>query len=386
MKHQQQRSSYSSSTMTLSSVILMLVLIYNHPNGANASSLSSPSSSILPTLKSITSSKKGWMTISRGGSTATAAEGNDDDEEAAKLKLQQEAIRLSKVKYYTDQSILYQLRSTYLSESLANRGIPLTTLQDVRTKDGDKPPQPTDWDCALCTEEEPKSCLYSFDAEPNTKVVAPAGTTQYISLTALNRLRRTDPTKVEPMWHSQYAILKSWFSDSSEYSLLAHVNFKGFIISTILLDLANGYVLKGLLALSILSVLIVAMPVIELLISRFLVSGFFWSKWPTWGKFVHAALPLKLLIGQLLWKGAAKSFSSLESKVKEFIVDLECSILEENVPITVGVGSEEDLEEEQLLDSDDFGTESVEESEEDTDVSEEEYDVSEDDEYDSDEY
>mmetsp|Transcript_5354 Transcript_5354/g.5873 ORF Transcript_5354/g.5873 Transcript_5354/m.5873 type:complete len:142 (+) Transcript_5354:724-1149(+) len=125
------------------------------------------------------------------------------------------------------------------------------TMVDVATPEGSKPPQKTDWDCCLSTSEDPKTCLYSFDAEPNTKVICPVGTTQYISLTALNRLRRTDPSKVEPMWHSQYAILKSWFSDESDFSLMQFVGFKGFVISSLLLDLGKGMFLKGLLAFAV---------------------------------------------------------------------------------------------------------------------------------------
>ena len=76
------------------------------------------------------------------------------------------------LKYKLDQQHLLQLRSTYLSEALAARGIHVgPTLTDVSTPEGSKPPQPTDWDCCFSTEEDPKSCLYSFDAEPNTKVI-----------------------------------------------------------------------------------------------------------------------------------------------------------------------------------------------------------------------
>ena len=39
-----------------------------------------------------------------------------------------------------------------------------------------------------------------------TKVVAPIDNDKWITLAALNRLRRTDPSKVEPMWFNQWAI------------------------------------------------------------------------------------------------------------------------------------------------------------------------------------
>lgn len=181
-----------------------------------------------------------------------------------------------------------------------------------------------------------QSCLYSFDAEPNTKVVAPVGTDQWISLSALNRLRRTDPTKVEPMWHSRYAILNSWFSDASEYSILQHIGIKGFLISSVLLDGGNGMVLRLVLISLVLSVLVLFMPLFEYIVGRILVSAPFWAQWQTWGRIARAGFPLKLLLGQLAWKGMVSCFSKMESKVRDYFVDLECEILEESVPLTVG--------------------------------------------------
>lgn len=171
-------------------------------------------------------------------------------------------------------------------------------------------------------------------------MIAPIDTNQWITLSALNRLRRTDPTKVEPMWHSQYAILSSWFGDDSEFSLLQHVGIKGLFIS-LLLDTGRGALLKSVLVLGILSMLIVFMPIIEFIVTRVLLSGMFWLRWPTWGRFVHAALPLKLLLGQLGWKFFATSFGKLESRVRDYIVDIECAILEESIPLTVGPGSQD---------------------------------------------
>lgn len=147
-----------------------------------------------------------------------------------------------------------------------------------------------------------KTCLYSFDAEPNTKVLSPSGTTQFISLSALNRLRRTDPTKVEPMWHSRYSILKSWFSDESEFSILQFVGWKGFLVSSVLLDMGKGMVLRALLSVGVFGILITLMPLLEYLITRILVSSLLWMRWKSWGKIVHAALPLKLLIAQVRYK------------------------------------------------------------------------------------
>lgn len=235
--------------------------------------------------------------------------------------------------YRMQQQVLLQLRSTYLSEALARRGLPIPTLADVSTPDGATPPQPVDWDCAMATKENPRSCLYSFDPQPGTKVVAPLGSQDWISLAALNRLRRDDPTKVEPMWHSKYAILDSWFHPESQFSLLQHVGVKGFLLNALL----QGVRLQMALALSLLVATIILMPTIEYIANRFLVSGLFWINWHQWYRWVHAALPLKLLMGQMFGKFLLKMFSKLVVVVKDRLVEIECEILEQSIPLTIGV-------------------------------------------------
>jgi len=123
--------------------------------------------------------------------------------------------------------------------------------------------------------------------------------------------------------------------------MLQHVGVKGFLI-TMLLDTARGFLLKSVLVAGILSFMIIFMPMLEFLVTRTLTSGLFWLRWPTWGRVVHAALPLKLLLGQLVWKFLASSFGKLENRVRDYIVDVECAILEESIPLTVGPGSQVD--------------------------------------------
>jgi hypothetical protein len=236
--------------------------------------------------------------------------------------------------YRMQQQILLQLRATYLGEALARRGLPMTTVADVSTPEGASPPQPVDWDCALSTETNPMSCLFSFDAEPGTKVVAPLGTTHWIGLATLNRLRRQDPTKVEPMWHSKYAILNSWFDDpESDYSFLPHVGFQGFVLNALL----QGIRLPIVVGLSITILMIIFLPVLEYFVNRLLVSSFLWSQWTKWYRFVHAALPLKLFLGQMMYGYLSKALSALTKHVKDVLVEMECTLLEQCLPLTVGV-------------------------------------------------
>ena len=70
----------------------------------------------------------------------------------------------------------------------------------------------------------------------------------------------------------------------------------------------------------------------------------------------------------------ASAFTKVENEVREYIVDLECEILEESVPVTVGVGvgaldDEEEIGDEFVSSDGEYESESVlgNESEEDED-------------------
>lgn len=288
----------------------------------------------------------------RGGSTGAAAEADDEQDEDEEESARLEKDRIALQRWRLEQQQLLQLRSTFLSEALADRGVPLTTMAQVSTLESDRPAETVDWDCAVSTDANPKSCLYSFDAQAGTKVIAPLGTTQYITLTALNRLRRTDPTKVEPMWHGKYAVLRSWFmDDNSVYSLLQHVGMKGFFVSTVLLDAGNGIVLTGLLGIVTAIVTVgLGLPVVEYLLNRIVVSGLFWSHYNRWSTIYHAAFPLKLLLGQMAYKFVAAKFNGLVESVRNHVVELECQILEDCVPVTVFEEEGDDVEEESVVD------------------------------------
>jgi hypothetical protein len=253
-------------------------------------------------------------------------------------------------KWYVQQHQLYQLRSNILSEALAKRlsstkgasstsSSSIPTFSSVSVADGALP-VPTDWECAISTEESPKSCLYSFDAPLNAKVIAPAGTTQWISLYALNRLRRLDPTKVEPMWHNQYTIINSWFG-TSETSVLQHVGVKGWLVSNVLLD--APFILRTTLAMAFLLSFISLLPILEYFFNAFILnSSLVWSHYHQWERFLHAAFPFKLLVAQMTWKLVATKFDALFKRVRDVIVDIECQILEETIPVTVQEGDEID--------------------------------------------
>jgi len=93
----------------------------------------------------------------RGGSTRILDNEDDEDQdEEEAVDPEEEKRRLALQKWRMEQQMLMQLRSTFLSEALAKRGIPVATISDVSTADGNKPPEKVDWDCAMSTSDEPK--------------------------------------------------------------------------------------------------------------------------------------------------------------------------------------------------------------------------------------
>ena len=254
-------------------------------------------------------------------------------------------------KYRMQQILLLQSRSERLREALTDRGL----FQDYSAIDAPTTPQPVDWDCALSTEKNPKSCLYTFDAEPNTKVVAPVDTDQWISLESLVRLRRTDPSKVEPLWHNQFAIFDSWFKTGSKsssssssssgrktknqkailqssFSMYNHLPWQGHILA-LLLDFP--LILNVVVMATIGFVLAVTRPVWESMLMLMLTSQFLWKRWPSWARFLHAAFPFKLLMGQMTWKALAEGFSKIKGIVRDHLIDMESRIWEECIPLTI---------------------------------------------------
>jgi hypothetical protein len=295
--------------------------------------------------------------IPRGGSTLaalptskeeenilddTATEGQENDirqhPDFAKLQL-----------YRMRQQVLLQLRACLLSEALFKRGVPLPSLKDASTPEGVAPRRQVDWECALSTKEKEIECMFTFDSELGTKFIAPIDPkegdepkdTEWITVVALNRLRRNDATKVDAMWHNKYSILDSWFKADSEYSVLQHVGPKGILLN-ILLDDA---VLTTVMCFSFLVLWVVFMPVWGALVNRFLVSGMLWINWMSWGRFVHLGLPFKLMVGQWILGLALFGFQRAKGKIKDRLVEIECEILNQSLPLTLGVPTLAHIEE-----------------------------------------
>ena len=269
--------------------------------------------------------------------------------------------------YRMQQQVLLQLRATHLSEALVARGVPtIPSLHDIQTPDGQVPPKRIDWDCAVSTEDDPKNCLICYEPEVGAKIICPMGladSDKWITLRELNRLRRDDPSKVESMWNNQYAILSSWFGTSSRYTLLQHVGVKGVLLNALL----QGNALSTVVGIVLIVCTIICMPIIQYIVGRFLVSGYLWMKWPSWSRFVHVGLPFKLLMIQLLFNQLNKVFGRIIAAVKERLVNLECRILEETIPLTVGVPDDDDNDEEDIVEKLSHGDDDDDEDDDDDD-------------------
>jgi hypothetical protein len=273
--------------------------------------------------------------VATSSSTASAASAADNEIKAYRLQ----------------QQLYLQSRSLQLRQALLARG--LDGLAHCEQDDqANKRNQVVDWDCALATARHPKSCLYSFDAQEGSKVVAPLDTTQYISLAALNRLRRNDPTKVEPLWHSQYAILKTWFAPDHPYSLYNHLSFKGTALS-LLLD--RPVIMASVMTVVTILLFLLTLPFWEGVLTTLLTSQVLWMQWPQWGRFLHAALPLQLMMAQMAWKALAQATSLAYAQVRQQLIEWECEIWEECIPLTIlegenAIKAQSDADEEDSID------------------------------------
>ena len=292
---------------------------------------------------------------------------NDDDED--------EVAKKDELHYYIQQQLYLQSRSLQLRQALIQRGIHAlahtsTTTTTSATSGGKK--KVVDWECALSTEEYPKSCLYSLDAEYGQKVIAPMlpeedddeddeneeGSTttttkarpkknkkyEWITISSLNRLYRTDPNKVEPLWYDQYAILSTWFSRSSgsgsphPYSLYTHFshNLYATLITTAL-NVQPAWMISVVLIGTILTASsIVFYPVLESGMTLLLTSSLLWNNWPTWSRFTtHAALPVQLLMVQILFGLIQQGIQSVTHHIRTILIDEECRLLQNCIPLTI---------------------------------------------------
>ena len=149
----------------------------------------------------------------------------------------------------------------------------------------------------------------------------------------------------------------------SPVSMYAHLPWQGYVLA-LLLD--NPLILKAAVLAVLMMALALTRPIWEGFLTMLLTSQFLWTRWPSWARFVHAALPLKLLLGQMSWKGFTIVFGKLQGIAKEYLIQTECRIWEDAIPLTILEGdmamNTRDNEEEDM--EVDFEEEEEEEEEE----------------------
>ena len=65
-------------------------------------------------------------------------------------------------------------------------------------------------------------------------------------------------------------------------------------------------------------------------------SSVLWNSWPTWSRFTtHAALPVQLLIIQLVFGLVQQGIQSMTNQLRTILIDEECRLLQNCIPLTI---------------------------------------------------
>lgn len=248
----------------------------------------------------------------RGGSSAV------DDGEDADDAVDAEA--LERRTWLLEQVRRRQERVLVLSKSLAERGLPFGdgSLAEPEKKAGVEFP---DWVCATSTPDAPKPCLIWGDAADDTKVVRPRKAKgQWVSLSALNALRRTEPLKASRLWYDKYLLDLRRFNDEA-----------GPVAALLGAVLDSRRACHALTTVAALGIAFVARRPVGFAVIKLLTSQLCWKNYAVWSPIVHAPLPLKLLILRQAYITAVNNFRGLELQIRAGLVELESRVLEAGV-------------------------------------------------------
>ena len=245
----------------------------------------------------------------RGGETAAEPEADDVDADARARRT-----------WLVEQVRRRQERVLVFSKALAERGL---NFGDGTT--ANPPPrlmvEAPDWLVARASEEAPRSCLIWGDALEDTAVVRPRKARgQWVSLSALNNLRRLEPAKASKLWYDRYALdLRRLNAESGP---------AGVLLGS-LLDSRRAA--RGLTLLTAALVLALARPLLAVAAVAGLTSRACWTNYALWSPLVHAPLPLKLLVVRQAYVWAVGALRALELLLRKGLVELESRTLEAGV-------------------------------------------------------
>jgi hypothetical protein len=272
----------------------------------------------------------------RGGGSGGSIKAQKNDSSHDTVAAKERAYRLQ-------QQLYLQTRSLLLREALIHRGFVELHHYD---QTGVTRPKEVDWDCMVSTAEHPKQCIYTFATEVGTKVLCPVDVDvkKYITVASLNQLRRADPTKVNPLWNNQYNVLDGWFGETSKYSVYRHLPPAFALGVSGLLD--RPWLLQTVFGLTVVFGMIFTLPAWRILGPQLLQMPLLWQTWSHWYRFVHAALPLKLIMFQYALYYGGEAAKSIYSQIRDYLVEWECRMLEDCLPLTVieGDDDEEDVD------------------------------------------
>jgi hypothetical protein len=230
-----------------------------------------------------------------------------------------------------------------------------------------------DWECGMIsTKDYPKSFLYSLSVEHGQKVIAPKvldtdgndnstctiqkkntnksiRNYEWVTLSSLNRLYRTQPHRVESLWYDQYSILSTWFNVTHPYSLYKHLhhhhphhytnNVYASMI-TMLLNIQPSWLVPVLKLTPItICASIISIWLSPLLVSFTGITSLLLTNW------IGPGFPYHLLIGQtisgllvmtsILYVIFRLFLQSLCNYIRTVLINEECRLLQQRIPITI---------------------------------------------------
>lgn len=247
------------------------------------------------------------LAVPRGGETAAAEPEVDEEAQARRVWLVEQVRRR-------------QERVLVFSKALAERGL---NFGDGTT--ANPPPrqmvEAPDWLVARASEETPRSCLIWGDAMEDTAVVRPRKARgQWVSLSALNNLRRLEIVKASKLWYDRYALdLRRLNAESGPAAVLL-----GSVLD-------SRRASRGLTLLTATLVFAFARPLLAVAAVAGLTSRTCWTNYALWSPLVHAPLPLKLLVVRQFYVWGVNGIRALELLLRKALVELESRALEAGV-------------------------------------------------------
>eukprot|EP00921_Rhytidocystis_pertsovi_P020820 GHVQ01033183.1.p1 GENE.GHVQ01033183.1~~GHVQ01033183.1.p1 ORF type:complete len:446 (-),score=53.52 GHVQ01033183.1:998-2335(-) len=144
------------------------------------------------------------------------------------------------------------------------------------------------WGVCVSSDETPSKCLILMETPEGRKAMGPKGQKdRWVSVEALNSLRRRHPLKVTDLWYGEYQV---------DFDVLAPLLSTKTLLLGLILD--HAVCLPLILAAACLAISPTVCRVAWSQALRVLTGRFFWRSYHGWSRLLYAPLPLKLLLGR----------------------------------------------------------------------------------------